>query len=160
MTSPESELAPRELDDQAQREELRQRFYGLLQELRVVLPGVQVLLAFMLTAPFTNRFHRLDAVGRNTFTAALTIALVSAVCLIAPTVFHRMGDRTARGVRLEWSVRLTLVGMWLLGAALVLSAWCVVRFLYGTAEATAIVGVPAVVLLGTWLVLPLVASRR
>jgi Family of unknown function (DUF6328) len=45
-----------DLDDVADREELRQRYYGLLQELRVVLPGVQVLLAFLLTAPFAQRF--------------------------------------------------------------------------------------------------------
>ncbi len=44
-----------ELDDRADREELRERYYGLLQELRVILPGVQVLVAFLLTVPFASR---------------------------------------------------------------------------------------------------------
>ncbi len=59
----ESEVDDRptgELDDEQDRDELRRRYYGLLQELRVLLPGVQILVAFLLTAPFASGFAQLD----------------------------------------------------------------------------------------------------
>ena len=58
----DSEKRSRELDDVRDREELRRRFDMLLQEVRVGLPGVQVLAAFLLTAPFSQRFGELDLV--------------------------------------------------------------------------------------------------
>src|SRR3954467_5828143 len=91
-----------DLDDDADRVELRQRYYGLLQELRVVLPGVQVLMAFLLTAPFASGFDQLDGRGRDAYLVALVTSLVSIVCLLAPTMFHRVGERRARAARLIW----------------------------------------------------------
>lgn len=90
-----------ELDDVTDREELRQRHYGLLQELRVVLPGVQVLLAFLLTVPFAQGFEQLDDLGRRAFGLALTSSMFSVVCLLGPTFLHRLGERTARSARLQ-----------------------------------------------------------
>jgi hypothetical protein len=92
-----------ELDDERDRDELRRRYYGLLQELRVVLPGVQVLLAFLLTVPFARRFSELDDPGRGLFAVALVGAASSVVCFVAPTVLHRVGHRQARRERLEWA---------------------------------------------------------
>src|SRR3954454_21508202 len=94
------------LDDVADRPELRDRYYGLLQELRVVLPGVQVLLAFLLTAPFAAKFDDLDAWGRRAYQVALTSSMLSVAFLLSPTFLHRLGDRRARRDRLMWSIRL------------------------------------------------------
>ena len=96
----EGEREAQELDDVADREELRDRYEMLLQELRVVLPGVQVLMAFLLTAPFAQRFADLDDLGRQAYLVALISALGSTICLLSPTVFHRVADRTARRARL------------------------------------------------------------
>lgn len=148
-----------ELDDTVDRDELRRRYYGLLQELRVVLPGVQVLLAFLLTAPFTDRFERLDDTGRATYTAALAASLGAVVCLIAPTVFHRVAVRTERSARLVWSVRLTLAGIALLAIALLTALWCVVRYVYGSAVATVFTAGAAALVVALWLVLPIAAGR-
>ena len=90
-----AERDAKELDDVADREELRKRYEMLLQELRVVLPGVQVLMAFLLTAPFAQRFDDLDDTGRRAYLVALVSALASTICLLTPTVFHRVADRTA-----------------------------------------------------------------
>src|SRR3954454_2965978 len=57
---PDSEKSTEELDDVADRHELRDRYSMLLGEVRVSLPGVQLLSAFLLTAPFSNRFGDLD----------------------------------------------------------------------------------------------------
>ena len=64
----DSEVAPENLDDERDRAKLRDRYYGLLQELRVVLPSVQVLVAFLLTVPFGQRFGERS----TTSTAACT----------------------------------------------------------------------------------------
>jgi hypothetical protein len=157
--SRESERDASDLDDFDDREELRQRYYGLLQELRVVLPGVQVLMAFLLTTPFASRFNDLDDTGRAAYFLALTSALGSIISLLTPTVFHRVADRTARSARLEWGVRMTLIGVGLLAVALSASAWCIVRLVYGTALANVVAAAAVASFVGIWVVLPLAVAR-
>lgn len=148
-----------ELDDQDHREELRSRYYGLLQELRVVLPGVQVLLAFLLTVPFTQRFHDIDATGRALFAVALVAAALAVVCLLTPTLLHRMGERTARRERLQWAIRLTVAGTGCLGVSTVAALWCVTRMVYGSAVVTALVSITTTAIIVLWLVLPRTLDR-
>jgi Flp pilus assembly protein TadB len=149
-----------ELDDHADRDELRKRYYGLLQELRVVLPGVQVLLAFLLTVAFTDRFERLDAGGRDAYAVALTATFAATVCFIAPTVFHRVGERTARAARLVWGVRLMVVGLILVAVGLTAALWCVARYVWGDVAAWVMAGVAVVTIVALWLVLPLTSQVR
>jgi len=157
--SGDSERDPSELDDVDDREELRQRYYGLLQELRVVLPGVQVLMAFLLTTPFASGFGDLDDAGRAAYFVALMSALGSIICLLTPTVFHRVADRTARGARIEWGVRMTLSGVALLALALTSAAWCIVRLVYSTALAHVVAVAAVVMFVGVWVILPLAVGR-
>jgi MFS family permease len=149
-----------ELDDSADRDELRQRYYTLLQELRVVLPGVQVLLAFLLTVPFAQRFDELDDVGRAVFGTAMVSALLSVVCFLTPTIFHRVAERTARAARLEWGIRMTVLGMAFLGIALITSLWCVMRLIFGTATAWATTAPVVLAMVALWVALPLEYRRR
>ena len=62
----------------------------LLNELRVALPGVQVLFAFLLTVPFTQRFPTLNSLERNSFFLAFMCTALASVFLIAPTAYHRI----------------------------------------------------------------------
>ena len=156
---PRSDLDVGDLDDESDRDELRSRYYGLLQELRVILPGVQVLLAFLLTVPFANRFGKLDTFGRTLFGIAMVSALCSVVSLLTPTVFHRVAERTRRKARLEWGIRFTLAGLGLLALALISGLWCVARFIFGSTTALLIVAPATVGVLLVWIVLPLVAGR-
>lgn len=154
-----SELDAAELDDEEHREELRQRFEMMLQELRVVLPGVQILLAFLLTAPFDGEFGELDRLGRTLYGVALATTATSVVALLAPTILHRVGQRRARADRLIWSVRLFIVGVILLAVGLICALWCVGRFVYGSSLTLAVV-VPALgALILLWVVLPLHLRR-
>jgi hypothetical protein len=144
-----------ELDDDIDREELRRRYYGLLQELRVVLPGVQVLLAFLLTVPFAQRFQGLDSTGRALFGVALVSTLLSVVCLISPTVIHRLSERTARRARLRSGILFELIGLALLAVALISSLWCVTRFVYGSTTAV-LVTLPVIAAIAVvWVAVPL-----
>lgn len=148
------------LDDHRDRRELRDRYYGLLQELRVVLPGVQVLLAFLLTVPFAPRFQDLDQWGRRAYEAALVSSMFSVVFLIGPTFLHRFGDRRARRDRLLWSIRLLVVGLVLLGVALVTAMWGVARFVFGNGSAYQLALPVAGAMAVVWFVLPLRLNLR
>jgi amino acid transporter len=149
-----------EMDDVSDRQELRNRYYGLLQELRVVLPGIQVLLAFLLTVPFANRFSSLDALGRDVFAVALLTSLLSVVCLLTPIAYHRLGERTERSARLMWSIRLTRIGLGLLAVAMVTAFFCVTRFIYGSGKAWWLTTVVFVAIVGFWVLLPSSTSRH
>lgn len=148
-----------ELDDDADRVELRSRYYGLLQELRVILPGVQVLLGFLLTVPFAQRFPALDRTERVAYGIALFSAFMSVICLLTPAVFHRVGERTARSARLRWGIRMTLSGLVLLAVALLAGLWSVTEFVFGNAWARAVVAIGVVSLLALWIALPLVVGH-
>src|SRR5215217_5751023 len=62
----------------------------LLQELRIVIPGVQVLFAFLLTVPFSQGFTKLDALQRGVFFATLLCTAAATALLIAPSSHHRL----------------------------------------------------------------------
>lgn len=142
------------LDDRRDRQELRNRYYGLLQELRVVLPGVQVLLAFLLAVPFATGFKELDDLGRGIFAVSILATLLAVVCLLTPTALHRFGERTARRARLRWSIRMTMVGLGLLAVGLVAALWTVVRFVFGSGTALVVVVPVSAAILTLWWVLP------
>jgi hypothetical protein len=149
-----------ELDDFADREELRHRYELLLQEIRVSLPGVQILLAFLLTAPFSQRFADLDDWGRTAYGIALASSLVSVVCLLTPTVLHRLGERTARAQRLVWSIRLQVAGLIALAVALVAAMWGVARFVFNTVLAWCLTSAALALILFCWVVLPVHLRRQ
>ena len=73
-----------------EQEQLNRRWQELLNELRVALPGVQVLFAFLLAVPFQQRFASIDAFQRTTYFVTLLLAAASSVCLIAPSAYHRI----------------------------------------------------------------------
>ncbi len=152
-----TDLSADQLDDELDRDELRERYYGLLQELRVLLPGVQILVAFLLVAPFSNRFPELDATGRDLYGVALASGVLAVIAFSAPTVFHRVGPRRSRSERLQWGIRLTRLGLVFLAVSLTSAIVVVFRLVFG--EATAVIAGLAIAaaLVGMWLVLPLEA---
>src|SRR5512132_812051 len=98
-------------DGESRKERLDRELGELLQELRVILPGVQVLLAFLLTAPFQQRFGSITGSMRNAFFAAIVCATVATACLIAPSAHHRMRWRAGDKERLvRIGNRMTIVG--------------------------------------------------
>src|SRR4051794_25921679 len=83
--------------NETQLERCDRNLVELLQEVRVVQTGVQVLFAFLLTAPLAARFQELSAFQRLTYFATLLAAGAAAILLIAPTAYHRilfrLGDK-------------------------------------------------------------------
>jgi hypothetical protein len=152
------DLGASELDDDGDWKELRDRYYGLLQELRVILPGAQVLVAFLLTAPFAAGFPRLDPTNRFLFGVATVSGLMSVITLLTPTVFHRVANRRYRSARLVWAVRCTMVGLVLLGIALITALFCVTRHIYSTPLAAVVTGFVLLMTISLWGILPRTAK--
>lgn len=141
--------------DEMSVEQQRDRYRELLEELRTVLPGVQVLFAFLLTAPFSQRFAELDAVGRDWFAVAIVSAGVSTVMFLSPTSYHRIAPRADRYRRLRLAVRFQMLGMAALAVAMSSALFVVGRHIYGTREGIMIAAVTAVGAVLLWYALPL-----
>ena len=149
-------------------DEQRQRYRELLEELRTVIPGVQVLFAFLLTVPFSSRFPELDEFGVQMFAVALIAVGLAAVVLMTPTTYHRLTPRHARHQRIRLGVRVAISGMVLLGVAIGAAVFVVARLLFvtdrpapaGTFSPTTIAAVIAALLSGAatmlWFVVPLI----
>jgi magnesium-transporting ATPase (P-type) len=139
------------------REERIREMNELLQELRVILPGVQVLFAFLLTVAFTQRFTEISSYQKNIYFTALMSTAFATVFFIAPTSQHRLLWRQhARSQRLWLANWLLIVGSVFLAVGVSCVVFLVADFIYGgttAAVATALV-VGAVLVL--WYLLPLV----
>src|SRR5215211_851751 len=118
-------------DGESTGERLDRELIELLQELRVMLPGVQVLLAFLLTAPFQQRFAQLPGSLRNAFFASIVCATLATALLIAPSAHHRLRWRARDKERLvRIGNQLALWGTVFLAAAIVLALYVVTNVLY------------------------------
>lgn len=132
----------------------RERYRELLEELRTIIPGVQVLLAFLLTVPFSSRFDELDAFGRDIYALVLTGVALATVVLITPAALHRLSEGHDRTRRLRISIRCTIGGITLLAACVVASVFVVIRFVFDDARlALTLAGVVAASVIGLWYVL-------
>ena len=128
----------------------------LLNELRIALPGVQLLFGFLLTVPFAQGFKKVNSFEKNVFYATLLCTALSTVCLIAPSATHRLrfhqGDRP---YVIETAHKYTIAGLVFLALAIVGALVMITDVLY---KGTAVFVFPAVVALllaAVWFVRPL-----
>ena len=106
----------------------------LLQELRIVQTGGQVLTGFLLVLPFQDRFAEIGAGARALYLAVLSLTLASTVLLLAPVMIHRAVFRSHRKDRvLRLSARLARTGLAILAIALVGLVALVFPLVLGTA---------------------------
>jgi MFS family permease len=143
------------MPNNAEEEELRERYRELLEEMRTILPGVQVLFAFLLMAPFNSRFEKLDHLGRVSYTVALLLTALSAFAFIAPAAFHRLAERADRKARLRWAVRLQVSGLTILALAMTTAVFVVARFVFGTTWGGVLAGAVAGAAALLWYLVPI-----
>ena len=104
----------------------------VLQELRIALPGVQILFAFLLTVPFAQGFTRVTDFQRNLFFAVLLTTAASTACFIAPTATHRLRfHQHDRAYIIESSNRLLLWGLGFLALAIVGAVALITDYIFG-----------------------------
>jgi hypothetical protein len=128
----------------------------LLQELRIALPGVQILFAFLLTVPFSQGFQRVTSFQRTLFFIVLLATAASTVCLIAPTATHRLRfHQHDRRYIIESANRLLIAGLVLLGIAIIGAVMLITDYLFGLDSHWIWPALIAVLLLALWFVRPL-----
>ncbi len=153
---PDREMSIDNEHHESTEERLNRNLDQLLQELRVALPGVQVLFAFLLVVPFNARFGELTATQREIYLVALMCSALASALLIAPSVHHRvLFHRRRKPELVRLGSRLAIVGMVLLGAAFTSAVALVASFIFTTALALLLTTATALVFGVTWFVLPL-----
>jgi hypothetical protein len=114
----------------------------LLNELRVVLPGVQVLFAFLLIVPFSNGWNRVTETQRDVFFAAFICAALASTLLIAPSTYHRIRWRAHdKEHMLRTANRLAIAGTAFLALGMTATVFLITDVLFaGPAAAGATAG--------------------
>jgi hypothetical protein len=148
------------VSEETKAERLDRELNELLQGLRVLLPGVQVLFAFLLTVPFSQRFGELSSAQETLFVVALTGAAIASALLVAPSAFHRIlfRDREKEWI-VVWSNRLTIVGTAFLAVAMVCALYLVIEVVLGHGEAIAVASVLGALFVTLWYVVPYVRRK-
>jgi hypothetical protein len=141
--------------DETKEERLDRELIELLNELRVALPGVQVLFAFLLTLPFTRGWPQLGDTERVMYFVALILAAVASGFLIAPSAHHRLRFRHREKEQLVlWGNRMALCGLVALVVAIAASIAVVADFLYGEAIGLSFAGGVLLFLAVLWFGVP------
>ncbi|MYW06135.1 DUF6328 family protein [Streptomyces sp. SID3343] len=147
--------------DETPKQRLDRELNELMQGLRVAIPGVQFMFAFLLTVPFAQGFAKVTEFQRDVFLVALISTLLSSVFFIAPAVQHRMLFRGgAKDVLLHRSNRYGIAGAAALSVAMTSAVMLVVDYLFGRAWSLS-VAIPLAVLIGwVWLLEPVITRKR
>lgn len=145
--------------DETEKDRINRELIELLNELRVALPGVQVLFAFLLILPFQQQFAETSAEDKAIYTVALLLSALAAALLIAPSAYHRLNFRrdVKEGMLFDAN-KLIVAGLICTAIGVACSVYLVVDVVYGgTAAVLAVVG--TLIVYGVlWLALPL--ARR
>ncbi len=149
--------------DEDRKERVDRELIELLNELRVALPGVQVLFAFLLVVPFQQGFQNVSDLARQVYFAGLASAAIAIAFLIAPASYHRLNLR--RGVAekermLIINNRLTLIGTVFLAVGMSCSVFLVADVLFGELFAAVAAAATALLIGSLWYALPLLARDR
>jgi hypothetical protein len=127
----------------------------MLGELRVALPGVQVLFAFLLVVPFNQRFADVTQFQKTVFFATLLCTAASTVCLIAPTAHHRLEFRQQNKEQIvRTGNRIVVLGLLLLAVAMTGAVMFVTDFLYARTTTTVVAAALGATFLVLWYLIP------
>jgi len=144
---------------ETEKERVNRELIELLNELRVVLPGVQVLFAFLLILPFSRGFPQVTHAERLVYICAVLLTTLSTVLLLAPSSYHRLRFRDEDKEQLiRTSNRLVIAGTAVLALAILCVVYVITAFVFEVWAGIAAVGFCAASFVVFWYVLPM--SRR
>ena len=142
--------------EETEKQRLDRNLEQLLGELRVALPGVQVLFAFLLVVPFNQRFADITSFQRTVYFVTLLCATAACACLIAPTAHHRIEFREQDKERIVMGGnRLAIAGLVLLATAMTGAITLVTDFLYSSTTTTITAVLVALLFALLWYVVPI-----
>ena len=126
---------------ESKKERVDRELRELLEEIRVALPGIELLLGFLLVLPFTERFHVLGTVDRGIYLACFLVTAMCTALFVAPTAHHRLGFRKVdKDKLLARANKQILAGLGLLGVAITLAAYVVASVVVGSPWSYVIAG--------------------
>jgi hypothetical protein len=147
--------------DESKEDRLDRELIELLNELRVALPGVQVLFAFLLGVPFTQRFAEGTELQKDAYFFTFLCAAAATALLIAPSAYHRLTWRQHdKEHLLEVSNRLAIGGTVFLALAMASTVFVVTDLLFDTTAAAVLAGATAAFYGWFWYAMPLVRRLR
>jgi hypothetical protein len=142
-------------------ERLDRNWDELLQELRVVQTGVQILAGFLLTLPFQQRFTEIEDVDRQVYLVAFCLTVVATAFLVAPVASHRLlFRRREKATLVAIAHACARIGLVALGLAVSTVAFVIFDVVTGTRGAVVAAGASLLLFLVNWLLLPLGVLRR
>ena len=141
---------------ESERERLDRNLEQLMTELRVAMPGVQILFAFLLSVPFTQRFADVTDFQRDVYLVSIVSAGVATGFLIAPTAYHRMTFRRGEKRHLVFTANIwVIIGLLALAVAMVAAVLLVCDFLFDSTLATIVAVGLGGLYIGLWFIFPL-----
>jgi hypothetical protein len=144
------------MDEQERRD---RQMIELLNELRVALPGVQILFAFLLTVPFSQRFGQLTPFQRDDYYVTLMATALSTACLIAPSAAHRLRfHKHDRNWLIESANALTIAGLVWLTLAITGAVTLITDVMFDGVRVWLYSGALALVVICLWFVRPLLRA--
>lgn len=149
-----------EPDDRTEHEIRDRQMIELLNELRVALPGVQILFAFLLTVPFAAGYDRITAFQKDVYYWTLISTALSTACLIAPTAAHRLRfHQRDRTWVIETANKLAIGGLAFLAAAIFGAVLLITDVLYDGVRVWVYSGLLGLVVFVLWFVRPALRSE-
>lgn len=147
------------------RDDVEEQFRSLMEGLRTSLPGVQVLFAFLLTAPLQSAFRDLDDLQKTSFAVAFYASGIASALLIAPSVHQRVrapitGLKRRSERHLRWAIWVAIVGSVAMGVAMLATVFLVSAVVFNDDFAAGATGVVTAALAWAWFYLPLVTFNR
>jgi len=147
--------------DETEQERLDRNLNELLQELRVAIPGVQVLFAFLLAVPFQTGFSKVNNFQRDVYFATLIFTAISAVLLMSPTAYHRLTFRYQQKRKLVfYSNRFAIGGIIFLALAMTGAIILVTDVLFSTTAMLVVTALAVLAFSLFWFALPLQRRLR
>ena len=141
---------------ESEKERIDRELIELLNELRVALPGVQVLFAFLLVVPFQQRFTTVTEFQKTLYFVALLCSAAATILLIAPSANHRILFRAReKPALLKRSNVMTIAGLGFLAAAVVAVVMLITDYLYGTETTVVVTAIVALGFAVLWYLVPL-----
>jgi hypothetical protein len=133
----------------------------LLQELRVALPGVQVLFAFLLTVPFQQSFRDVTEFQRDVYFGTLLCSTLASALLMAPSAYHRLNFRRRDKTHIvETANKFMIAGLAVLAVAMTGAVTLVTDYLFGPVTVALTVAIAALGFATLWFVMPLARRRE
>jgi hypothetical protein len=146
---------------ETRKERIDRELGELLDEVRVALPGAQVLLAFLLGIAFTERATSLSSLQQATYFATLLLVAAGTALLITPTAYHRLNFRDGgKEELLHLATRLVIASLGLLVLTVTGVVFLVTDLIYGTPAAVIAAACTCSWFLLFWLAIPISHRSR